>query len=236
MSPRTLCRCIDLTSVHHVVCAHVCVRYQSNTCCLMSISSSFSLQRVLNICMSVAVGGKFWHFFLGCLYLLLSFLNLFFSFDLCPPRCSSSRATFSIHFIVPYSFPVLCVCPFIFAPLLIHPVNKILHLNTNKSICMTANQYHKSRSSFSAVCKQIHCFNVSVCCVRSKQWRLQWQLYFRGFFFYTEELHASIDAFLQVKWHSTSRVTVDVSPPLPSYLSRCSQTSVTVFVSKAVRS
>lgn len=58
------------------------------------------------------------------------------------------------HFIFFYSFThsALCLYPFIFPWLLIPTVDNILHLNTNKAICMTANQYQKSRDSCCVVC------------------------------------------------------------------------------------
>lgn len=65
-------------------------------------------------------------------------------------KCFSLPPTSSIFFIIPLL--ALCLYPFIFLWLLIPTVNKIFHLNTNKAICMTANQYQKSRDGYRVVC------------------------------------------------------------------------------------
>lgn len=43
--------------------------------------------------------------------------------------------------------------PFIFLWILIPTVNKILHLNTNEAICMTANPYQKNSNGYCVVCE-----------------------------------------------------------------------------------
>lgn len=63
----------------------------------------------------------------------------------------SSTYLFNL-FYYSFTYSALCLYPFIFLWLLIPTVNKIFHLNTNKAICMTANQYQKSRDGYCVVC------------------------------------------------------------------------------------
>lgn len=211
MSPHTLCRCIDLTSVHHVVCVHVCVRYQSNTCCLMSISSGFSLQRVLNICMSVAVGGKFWHFFLSCLSSNL--LLICFSLSIFVPRGVSLAV-----------LPFLSILSFLILPLSSVSTPSSLRRYWFVLSIRSSTWIQTSPSAWLPI--NIKNPGAAFLLFGSKSIALMWVCAVWGAnsgdcsdncisedFFYTEELHASIDAFLQVEWHGTSRVTADVSPP-----------------------
>lgn len=104
-------------------------------CCLLSISSSYSTRYAIYLHVSVSVGRNFWSLF--------PLLPLY-------PSVSLFHLPLQSFFIIPLL--ALCLYPFIFLWLLIPTVNKIFHLNTNKAICMTANQYQKSRDGYCVVC------------------------------------------------------------------------------------
>lgn len=113
--------------------------------CLLSIfiSSSYSSIILYGILACVSPSGKP---YLSALPFVASILclsppYLFFFFDPSPPEVFLFFTSHFSPFFLSLTSSALRVNPFIFPWLLIPAANGILHLNTNKAICMSINQY-----------------------------------------------------------------------------------------------